>query len=98
MSFLSALGMAIAVCAVAGGWTGRLKWYQVDGLNGLSFGLYSIDSFQQHDWLWALFWTAACAFFTSQWWKGGGGDDTKRRLRRWAKAFTPVRRTAPAMS
>ncbi|MFF8409015.1 hypothetical protein [Streptomyces omiyaensis] len=30
------------------------------------------------------------------WWRHGGGDDTKRRLRRWARAFTPVRRTAPA--
>ena len=30
------------------------------------------------------------------WWHGGGGDDTKRRLRRWARGFTPVRRTAPA--
>lgn len=29
------------------------------------------------------------------WWNGGGGNNTKRRLRRWARKFSPVRRTAP---
>ncbi|MEU8760686.1 hypothetical protein [Streptomyces sp. NPDC048659] len=35
------------------------------------------------------------AYFAWLWWHSGGGDDTKRRLRSWARAFTPVRRTAP---
>lgn len=30
------------------------------------------------------------------WWRDGGGDDTKRRLRRRARKFEGVRRTAPA--
>jgi membrane protein implicated in regulation of membrane protease activity len=29
------------------------------------------------------------------WWNGGGGDGTRRRLRRWARRFQGVRRTAP---
>lgn len=38
------------------------------------------------------------AVYAWAWWTGGGGDDTKRRLRRWRRAFAPVRRTAPASS
>lgn len=30
------------------------------------------------------------------WWNSGGGDGTKRRLKRWARRFEGVRRTAPA--
>lgn len=30
------------------------------------------------------------------WWHSGGGDGTKRRLKRWARKFEGVRRTAPA--
>lgn len=29
------------------------------------------------------------------WWNNGGGDNTKRRLKKWAAKFKPVRRTAP---
>lgn len=36
---------------------------------------------------------AGCAW---AWWKHGGGDGTRRRLRRAARAFRGVRRTAPA--
>lgn len=35
------------------------------------------------------------AFWGWLWWKSGGDDDTRRRLREAARAFTPVRRTAP---
>lgn len=38
----------------------------------------------------------ACAYQLWMWWKSGGGDDTKRRLRKLGRAFTGVRRTAPA--
>lgn len=38
---------------------------------------------------------AATAYWTYQWWRHGGDDDTKRRLKKWGRAFTPVRRTAP---
>ncbi|MFI8254111.1 hypothetical protein [Streptomyces filamentosus] len=39
---------------------------------------------------------AAAALMAWLWWNGGGGDNTKRRLRRRGRAFTPVRRRAPA--
>lgn len=42
-----------------------------------------------------LFGTAA-TFCWWYWWNHGGGDNTKRRLKRLARAFNPVRRTAPA--
>ncbi|WP_328439333.1 hypothetical protein OHA71_23635 [Streptomyces sp. NBC_00444] len=32
------------------------------------------------------------------WWNRGGGDDTKRRIRKWARKFQGVRRTAPAVT
>jgi hypothetical protein len=35
------------------------------------------------------------AYLAWRWWRSGGGDDTKRRLRSAARAFTPVRRSAP---
>ncbi|MGX1513969.1 hypothetical protein [Streptomyces collinus] len=39
---------------------------------------------------------ASFAVFVVVWWIGGGGDRTRRRLRRTARAFRGVRRTAPA--
>lgn len=39
---------------------------------------------------------ASTAIAAYMWWRDGGGDDTKRRLRRWARKFHGVRRTAPA--
>lgn len=44
--------------------------------------------------MWTHAWLAAGFWFL--WWITGGGDDTKRRLRAIKRAFTPVRRTAPA--
>jgi hypothetical protein len=41
---------------------------------------------------------AVMALSLWQWWNSGGGDDTKRRLRKWARKFQGVRRTAPAGS
>ncbi|MFD8901275.1 hypothetical protein [Streptomyces ardesiacus] len=38
----------------------------------------------------------AAACFAWMWWNGGGGDGTKRRVRKWARRFRGVRRTAPA--
>jgi hypothetical protein len=29
------------------------------------------------------------------WWNDGGGNDTRRRMKRWARRFQGVRRTAP---
>ncbi|PWI16044.1 hypothetical protein DI272_19125 [Streptomyces sp. Act143] len=35
------------------------------------------------------------ALFAWVWWNRGGGDGPRRRLRRWARKFHGVRRTAP---
>ncbi|MET9819616.1 hypothetical protein [Streptomyces sp. NPDC006355] len=39
--------------------------------------------------------TAIFIWTVWHWWNGGGGDNTRRRLRRLARRFTGVRRTAP---
>lgn len=39
---------------------------------------------------------AAAGYLAWQWWNRGGDDKTKRRLRKWARRFRGVRRTAPA--
>ena len=96
MNFLESGGTACAVFAVAGQFTHRIKQHHANGLFAIEFALFAIDDLRTHDPLWALLETAACAFFAWQWWNGGGGDDTKRRLRRLARKFSPVRRTAPA--
>lgn len=47
---------------------------------------------------WIAAWTAMwAAYYLWVWWNGGGGDNTKKRLKKWARKFTPVRRTAPQM-
>lgn len=38
---------------------------------------------------------AGAAFAAWMWWNEGGGDSTKRRLKRCARRFQGVRRTAP---
>jgi membrane protein implicated in regulation of membrane protease activity len=37
------------------------------------------------------------AIFIWNWWNKGGGSGTKRKLRKLARKFKPVRRTAPSM-
>lgn len=37
----------------------------------------------------------AAAFFIWSWWNSGGGDGTRRRLRKSARTFRGIRRTAP---
>lgn len=44
---------------------------------------------------WAALDAGLMAWFLWAWWNSGGGDGTRRRLRRWARRFQGVRRTAP---
>jgi hypothetical protein len=64
-------------------------------LGGVSF--YIGDALA-HDALGQIWQAAYTAFWAWQWWKGGGGDGTKRRLKKWARKFTPMRRTAPQLT
>lgn len=45
--------------------------------------------------LWAAIDAGLTAWVLWMWWHRGGGDGTRRRLRRWARRFQGVRRTAP---
>lgn len=95
MSVLTSIGYGFAALAIAGIVTGRIKRHSISGLIGAEFAAFAVNDIYLGDHLWALVDTAACAFFAYQWWTGGGDDDTKRRLRRWARRFEGVRRTAP---
>ena len=66
-----------------------------DGLMSVAAGIFTICGVYTHNQLGALINGAMCAYWGYLWWNGGGGDDTKRRLRRLAHKFKPVRRTAP---
>lgn len=98
MSVLFVAGLALSLCAAAGALTGRLKQHQGSGLHSVAAALYSVSAAQ----IGSLFWACLCAALSAiqawLWWHGGGGDDTKRRLRKWGRAFSPTRRTAPAAS
>lgn len=87
---------AIAVYGLLMGAFGRIKPYQVSGIFGLGNCLIVVGGVLAG---WATPWLSINAGIGAlnlyQWWNGGGGDDTKRRLRKLARAFTPVRRTAP---
>jgi hypothetical protein len=89
-------GAAFVACAIAGYLTGHLRSHHVDGMLALSYLPYWIRNFLQQDHLMAVVDAAGFAYFAWCWWNGGGGDDTKRRLRKWARKFQAVRRTAPA--
>lgn len=93
---LQLIGAAFTLCGFAGLVTRRLCQHQVCGLYAISFIAYAINNAIEQDRLWVCLDAAAFAFFAWLWWTGGGGDDTKRRLRKWARRFRAVRRTAPA--
>ncbi|MGN6162572.1 MAG: hypothetical protein ACTHOG_12840 [Marmoricola sp.] len=60
--------------------------------------IFYIAAALRHSMFGQLWEGAYTSFWVWMWWKGGGGDDTKRRLKKWARKFTPVRRTAPQLT
>jgi hypothetical protein len=96
VSPLDTAGIALTVCAVAAAITRRIPWYQLEGLIAVAEFLYALAGLAAGDFVGALACGGVGAWYAVRWWRGGGGDDTKRRLRRLRRAFTPVRRTAPA--
>ncbi|MEV6791297.1 hypothetical protein AB0M87_04690 [Streptomyces sp. NPDC051320] len=96
MSVLSATGLALILCALAGSLTGRLARHNVFGLDAIAWGLFGIQDAREGSWPWALVMAGGCAYLAWKWWTGGGGDGTKRRLRQLGKLFQPTRRTAPS--
>jgi len=79
-------------------WLRRFGFWRACGWYALSGGNFLIASVMEHDrWgaVWDAIWTA---FYLWVWWNGGGGDKTKKRLKKLARKFSPVRRAAPQLT
>ncbi|QES45217.1 hypothetical protein DEJ49_33295 [Streptomyces venezuelae] len=92
---LTALGMALSVIGLVGLFSGRLARHQCYGVFALANALSALQNIREGSYGWAVFSAAISAACAYAWWHGGGGDGTKRRLRRLARRFQGVRRTAP---
>lgn len=93
---LTAAAIGILLASLAAFLLGRVGWRTVHGGSAAANGLVLLGNVIDGSTALAGCSAAVMALSLWQWWNGGGGDDTKRRLRKWAKAFRPVRRTAPA--
>lgn len=87
--------LAILTCTVAASFSGHLSHTNASGLCAIGSALLVISSVIDHSLLTATGNAALCAWNLHEWWRGGG-DNTRRRLKRAAERFRPVRRTAPA--
>lgn len=96
MPVLDAIGLGVALFAVAGCLTGRVSSARIDFLFGVANGLYALQGVRGGHWLGAVISGAFSAYCFYAWWHGGGGDHTRRRLRQLRRRFEGVRRTAPA--
>lgn len=90
---LASLGAGFAVCGILCLALRRPRTGY--GLLTLAYTALGVSRLMEQDGLAAVDagLAAGCAW---AWWKHGGGDGTRRRLRRAARAFRGVRRTAPA--
>lgn len=95
-TFLQYISGGLAGGALAGYFLGRISettanavWAVANFLSGIAFVLES-DPF------WACWCAGISAWCAYSWWHGGGGDGTRRRLKKWARRFQGVRRTAPS--
>lgn len=95
-SILTCTAIAITCCGLAALFTRRLPLYQINGLMSLGNALSALSNILTADTTAASVSAGFAALSGWLWWKGGGGDDTKRRLKRWARRFQGVRRTAPS--
>lgn len=92
----SGAGWALFLLGAAALYTQRLKTHQAYGVCALGTVAWLLaDAVARVSERYILIDTAFCAYYTWRWWTTGGDDDTKRRLRRWARKWSPVRRTAP---
>lgn len=92
---LLSAGWALLACWIATGLFAPQQRRLSYGLGAAANGAFAIQYFLTLS-PWGVINAAACAFYLWLWWNAGGGDDTKRRLRKLGRAFTGVRRTAPA--
>jgi len=74
---------------------GRITWTQAAGWMAVSSAASGVLS-AVNGWTGNVYLcTGIAAWMAWLWWNGGGGDGPRRRLKRWARRFQGVRRTAP---
>ncbi|MFD7957004.1 hypothetical protein ACFV4X_26365 [Streptomyces ardesiacus] len=91
---LGSASWGVIVCAVACGITGRVP--TALGLFAVAYAIGAVGHMVNGSLVGASWDAGFAAVFAWLWWNRGGGDGTRRRLRRWARTFRGVRRTAPA--
>jgi hypothetical protein len=89
-------GGAVLAAALAAFLLGRIGWRTLHGGDAAANALILLGNVIDGSTTLASASAAVMALSLWHWWNSGGGDDTKRRLRKWARGFRPVRRTAPA--
>ncbi|MGW2725645.1 hypothetical protein [Streptomyces sp. NPDC001492] len=95
VGILSNLGLALGVATLFGLQAGRIRPTTADLLWAVANFMTGIAAVLD-DVLWlACGCAAVTAWCAYDWWHKGGGDGTRRRLKRWARRFQGVRRTAP---
>lgn len=90
------VGFALTAAGVKGLLSGR----QRTGLGRIAaaLGMFCLSEVAEGDRNSASVDAGVAAIYIWWWWNSGGGDGTRRRLRKWARAFQGVRRTAPVGS
>lgn len=91
-------GMSVVMLALTARSARRIPDTATYGLLALSQVIMCIGGFITQSTVGGSISGAAAGYLGWKWWDGGGGDGTRRRLRRWARRFHGVRRTAPAGS
>lgn len=91
----------VGIAFMAGGWvrwvvSGMSSWWRACGWWAVSAFFLLISDILDHDRAMSVWNTLWGAYYLYTWWNGGGGDKTKKRLKKWARKFSPVRRTAPS--
>ncbi|MGW1039568.1 hypothetical protein [Streptomyces sp. bgisy153] len=96
MNIVTATGLGIVLCTVAGVLTDRLPIGPADGLVALGFSLIAVGRMDESP-LAAVVNSALAAYFAYRWWNGRDGQGgPRRRLRAGFRRFVGRRRTAPS--
>lgn len=95
-SVLIGLGLAILAVSLAAVVLGWITTIQAYGLIAVSQTVTCAAGFLLGHVGIAAAAGGVAAWNAWKWWNGGGGDGTRKRLRRWARRFHGVRRSAPA--
>lgn len=93
---LTVTGCSLFAAGFAAHAMGRLGKHALNGLFVAANSFNLVASVLMHNRVTGGICAGSLALSAWVWWNGGGGDATKRRLRKWARKFTGVRRTAPA--